>query len=572
MALERIIEVAAGRQPADLLLANGQVVNVLSNEIYPGDVAIAGGRIAGIGKYEANEVVDLKGQYVCPGFIDSHVHIESSMLSVPEFARLVVTRGTTAVVTDPHELANVLGAEGIRFMLSSSKYCPIHVYVMLSSCVPASHLESAGAELTAIDLLPLLSDEWVLGLGEVMNYPGVVANDPEVVGKIRIAGDAKIDGHAPGLTGRALSAYAAAGIQTDHECTTVEEARERLRLGMMVMIRQGSPARNLDDLITLVTPANASRFLFCTDDKDAVDLAEEGHIDCMVRDAIAAGLDPPIAVRIASHNAACHFGLHQVGAVAPGCHAALAVLEDLQGCRVTRVYQAGRLVAQDGECIYETPQQRRQPIIRSTINVPWLEQEDFRVSCGTNGESRVHVIEVIEDQINTGRSIEQMPTRDGEVLADPSRDVAKVAVIERHQASGNIGLGFVRGFGLTRGAIASSHAHDAHNLIVAGTNDEDIYAAAVQLVRIRGGLAVAAEGKILADCPLPIAGLMSDQPSAELRRQLCEVREAARKIGCKIRRPFMALSFLSLSVIGSLRVTDQGLIDVDSFKRLDVLV
>jgi len=570
---EGIIEVAAGRRPADLLLANGYVVNVLSDEVYPADVAIADGRIAGLGKYEARQVVDLKGQYVCPGFIDAHVHIESSMLSVPEFARVVVARGTTAVITDPHELANVLGAEGIRFVLSSSKYCPIHVYVMLSSCVPASHLESSGAELTAVDLLPMLSDEWVLGVAEVMNFPGVVANEPEVVDKIRIAGQTHIDGHAPGLTGRALTAYAASGIQTDHECTTAEEAREKLRLGMMVMIREGSTARNLDALLPLVSPATVDRFMFVTDDKDVDDLLEEGHVDCMVRRAIAAGLDPPMAVRMATYNAARHYGLRQVGAVCPGYHAALTVLEDLKSCRVTQVYQSGELVARDGQCLYEPPVQRRASVLRSTINVPWIELPNFRVPCdgpSADGFARVHVIEMIENQINTGRSVEPLPVRDGAIEADAARDIAKVAVIERHQASGNIGLGFVRGLGLRRGALASSVAHDAHNLIVSGTNDADMFTAAVHVVRMRGGLCTVADGRVLAECPLPIAGLMSDRPAAELREQLRGVCAAAADLGCKLRRPFMALSFLSLSVIGSLKVTDQGLIDVDRFERIGV--
>ncbi|MFQ5491515.1 MAG: amidohydrolase family protein, partial [Phycisphaerae bacterium] len=325
MELESLIDVAAGRAPADLLLANGQVVNVLTHEIYPADVAIFGGRIAGIGKYDAREVVDVGGQYITPGFIDAHVHIESSMLSVPEFANIVAARGTTAVITDPHELANVLGTEGIRFVLASSKYCPIYVYVMLSSCVPASHLESGGAELNAVDLLPLLSDKWVLGLAEVMNYPGVVANDEEVVDKLRIAESFNIDGHAPGLSGRDLVAYVASGIQTDHECTSLEEAQEKLRLGLSIMIREGSPARNLDALMPLITPANADRLMFCVDDKDVDDLMEQGHIDCMVRRAIAAGVDPPLAIRLASYNAAKHFGLRQQGAICPGYAASVNV-------------------------------------------------------------------------------------------------------------------------------------------------------------------------------------------------------------------------------------------------------
>lgn len=571
MQLEKLIDVAAGRKPADLLLANGNVVNVLTNEVYPADVALSQGRIAGIGSYDAEEVVDLKGHYICPGFIDSHVHIESSMLSVPEFAAQVAARGTTAVITDPHELANVLGTEGIRFVLAASKYCPIHVYVMLSSCVPASHLESNGAELNAIDLLPLLTDEWVLGLAEVMNFPGVIHNEPEVVQKLRIAGDYNIDGHAPALTGRDLVAYVASGVQTDHEATSAEEAAEKLRLGMTIMIREGSAARDLDALLPLVTPSTADRFLFCTDDKDAADLAEEGHIDFMVRRVIASGIDPPLAVRIASYNAARHYGLRRVGAICPGYHAALTVLEDLESCRVSRVYQAGRLVALDGECVYKPPVERRQPILRSTVNVPWLERDHFRVSCNGQASARVHVIDVVEHRLDTGRFVEEIPAEDGNVVSDPDRDVIKVAVIERHQASGNIGLGFVRGFGIRNGAIAATVAHDAHNLIVAGTSDEDIYEAAVRLVKIRGGLCVTSGGKVLAECPLPIAGLMSNAPAAELREQLAAVRSAAAEIGCRMRRPFMALSFLSLSVIGSLKVTDQGLIDVDRRQPISVL-
>ena len=572
MELEQLIDVSAGRKPADLVLANGQVVNVLSNEIYKADVAICEGRIAGIGSgYEARETVDLKGQYLCPGFIDSHVHIESSMMSVAEFAKAVVARGTTAVIADPHELANVLGSEGIRFVLSSSKYCPIHVYVMLSSCVPASHLEAGGAELTAVDLLPLLSDEWVLGVGEVMNCPGVIANHPDMVDKLRIAGQYNIDGHAPGLTGTDLVTYAAAGIQTDHECTTVEEALEKLRLGMMIMIRQGSAARNLDALVVMIKPDIADRFMFCTDDKDVSEMLAEGHIDCMVQRAVAAGVDPPIAVRIASYNVARHFNLHRVGAICPGYHAALTVLENFDTCRVTQVYQGGRLVAEDGRCVYDTPASRHKPVLRSTINVPWLEPGHFRIDAGSNGSRRVHVIEMIEDQLQTDRCVEEVRAVDGNLVADPKRDLAKLAVVERHQASGNIGLGFVRGLGLARGAIASSIAHDAHNLIIAGTNDQDIYTAAVRLVKLRGGLCVARGGEILADCPLPIAGLISELPAEELCRELELLQEAAMEIGCKPRRPFMALSFLSLSVIGKLRLTDKGLIDVDAFEVIDLV-
>ena len=568
--LEQMIDVAAERLPADLVLKGGRIVNVLSDEIYEADVAIVGDRIAALGSYRGREVVDLAGRYVCPGFIDGHVHIESSMLNVPEFARVVCTRGTTAVVADPHEIANVMGTEGIRFILSASKYVPIHVYATLSSCVPASQWESSGAELTAIDLLPLLSDPWVVGLAEMMNFPGVLAKNEEVLNKLKIAGRRVIDGHAPGLSGPALNAYVASGVRSDHECTTLEEAREKLRLGMHVMIREGSAARNLEALLPLVTPATVDRFIFVTDDKDVDDLMEEGHIDYMVRRAIELGVAPAHAIRMSSFNAARYFGIDGLGAIAPGYQASIAVLDDLRSCRVSRVYHAGKLVALDGVCVDASPKPARTPVLRSTINVHSVEPSQFVISARGSGLARVHVIEVTEGQIHTGRSVAEIAIHDSAIPADPSQDIAKVAVIERHQASGNVGLGFVRGLGLTAGAIASSVAHDSHNIVVVGTNDSDMYEAVVHLVKLRGGLCAVRDGTVLADVPLPIAGLMSDAPAGELSRQLKALHAAAASLKIRLRRPFMAMSFLSLSVIGTLRVTDQGLIDVERFQKIHV--
>ncbi len=570
MDLETRIDIAAGRRPADLVLKNGRIVNVVSCEIHEGDVAIAGDQIVGIGQYDGRETVDLAGGYVCPGFIDGHVHIESSMLSVPEFAKVVVAHGTTAVVTDPHEIANVMGAEGIRFMLSSSKYCPIHVYFMASSCVPASRFESAGGELSALDLEPLLSDRWVLGLAEMMNYPGVVNNDPECLDKLRLATGRPIDGHAPGLTGRDLCAYVAAGITTDHECTTADEAREKLRAGMMIMIREGSQARNLDALLPLVTPETLDRFMFVTDDKDVDDLLAEGQIDHMIRRSIASGLDPIHAIKLATLNAARHFGLGHLGAVAPGRMASLTILDDLEQCRVTRVYHAGRLVYAEGHTIDLDENVRRPQMLRSSINVHWLEPEHFAIPVPHDGVYKVNVIEVLEDRIDTRRIVESVRADGGQLHADPKRDLCKLAVIERHQASGNIGRGFVRGFGFSTGAIASSVSHDSHNLIVAGTNDHDMYVAAVHIVKIRGGFCVVKNGKVLADVPLTIAGLMSTETAETLSRQLRALHEAAEALDGRLRRPFMALSFLSLSVIGEIKLTDQGLIDVERFEMIDL--
>jgi adenine deaminase len=571
MDLKTRIDVAAGRKPADLVLKNGRIVNVLSGEIHEGDVAIAGDRIVGIGPYDGSETLDLEGRYVCPGFIDGHVHIESSMLSVPEFAKVVATHGTTAVVTDPHEIANVMGAEGMRYMLASSKYCPIHVYFMASASVPASQFETAGGELRALDLHPFLSERWVLGLAELMDYRGVIAGDTECLDKIRLTDNQPIDGHAPGLTGRELCAYAAAGINSEHECTTLEEAREKLRLGMTIMIREGSQARNLDALLPLVQPDTLDRFMFVTDDKDVDDLLAEGHLDHLIRRAVRAGFNPIHAVKMVTLNPARHFGLHQLGAIAPDRLASIAILDDLEQCRVSRVYTAGKLVARDGEVLEPEEIVRRPRMLRGSINVHWIEPEHFVIPAPHDGRFDVHVIEVREGRIDTRRSLEPLRAAGGQLHADPERDLCKLAVLERHQASGNVGLGFVRGFGFSGGAIAASVSHDSHNLIVAGTNDLDMYTAAVHIVKIHGGFCVVRDGHVLADVPLPIAGLMSTVDAPTLSRQLRALHEAAQTLNGKLRRPFMALSFLSLSVIGELKLTDQGLVDVDRFELIDLV-
>lgn len=571
--LKRHIDVAAGRAPADLALRNARIVNVLSCEILEGDIAIVDDRIVGVGAYRGRENVDLRGRHVCPGFIDGHVHIESSLLSVPEFARLVSVHGTTAVIADPHEIANVMGAEGIRFMLGSSKYCPIYVYAMISSCVPASRFESAGAELSAEDIEPLLADRWVLGLAEMMNYPGVVAGDEECLRKIALSAPRPVDGHCPGLGGGALCAYVASGIQSDHECVTLEEAREKLRAGLHIMIREGSQAKNLDALLPLVTPDTLDRFSFVTDDKDVEDLLAEGHIDHLVRRAVAAGMNPIHAIKLATINTARLFGLRDQGAVAPGRLANLAVLDDLEACRVAQTYHAGRLVSEDGATLDPDASRRKPHVLRSTMNVHWIEPDHFAIRVDSAApECDVNVIEALENRIDTRRAVERMPRRDGQLHADPDRDLAKMVVIERHQASGNMGRAFVRGFGLRAGAIASTVAHDSHNLVVIGVNDRDMYAAAVHLAKLRGGFCAVRDGKVLADVALPIAGLMSDADAETLNQQLRTLHAAAATLGAALRRPFMAMSFLTLSVIGSLKLTDQGLVDVDRFALIDLVL
>lgn len=571
MDLKTRIDIAAGRRPADLVLRGGTIVNVLSCELHEGDVAIAGDRIVGIGSYDGAEVVDVSGQYICPGFIDAHVHVESSMLSVPQFARVVSAHGTVATITDPHEIANVMGTEGIRYMLASSKHCPVHVYVMVSSCVPASQFESAGADLDAVDIAPLFGDKWVLGLAEMMNYPGVVGGDAACLDKIEASSDYVVDGHAPGLSGRDLCAYVASGVASDHECTTAAEAAEKLRQGLYIMIREGSQARNLEALLPLVSPATLDRFMFCTDDKDVSDLLREGQIDHMIRRAVALGMDPIHAVKLGSNTAAQYFGLRDLGAVSPGRLASLAIVDDLTQFQVRRVYHCGKLVAVDGESVDQPQASARKLTLRSSINVEWIEPHHFAIKAPVEGACPVHVIEVKEDRIDTERSVETMTPVDGRLCADPSRDLAKMAVIERHQASGKTGLGFVRGFGMTGGAIASTVGHDSHNIVVAGTNDADMLAAAVHLVKIRGGFCAVLDQDVLADVALPIGGLMSDVDAATLSEQLNHLHEKTAAIIETLRRPFMALSFLSLSVIGKLKLTDQGLVDVDRFELIDLV-
>jgi len=424
-------------------------------------------------------------------------------------------------------------------------------------------------------LAPFLSNPWVLGLAEMMNYPGVIGAQADVLDKIAICRERVIDGHAPAVTGPALTAYVAAGIMSDHECTGAEEAAEKLRHGLYIMIREGSQTRNLAALLPTVTAATADRFMFCTDDKDVRDLLEEGQIDYMVRTAIASGLDPILAVRLASYNTARYFGLRQVGAVLPGYRADLAVLEDLKSCRVTQTFHRGRLVAEGGQCVVERPAQQGRQALRSSVDVHWIEPKDFIVTAppGASAQSppKIHVMHVKENRIDTERSVEPAAVCDGHLVADASRDLAKLVVIERHRASGEIGRAFVSGFNLQRGAMASSVAHDAHNIIVVGMSDEDMMAAAVRLVKMRGGLVVAAGGSILAEVPLPVAGLVSDEPAEAVASKLRDICSAARQLGCQLEQPFMALSFLSLSVIGKLKLTNLGLIDVEQFRAISLV-
>lgn len=569
MDLRRTVAVARGETPADLLLENAQLINVMSGEIHPADIAISGPLVAGLGAgYGARESVDLGGRYVCPGFIDAHVHLETSMVLPREFARAVVSRGVTTVIADPHEIANVLGIDGIRFLLDDARRAPLTTYVNLPSCVPSSPLETTGATLEASDLAPLLAEPSVVGLAEVMNFPAVIRGEEHMLAKIEAFAGRRIDGHCPGLSGRDLNAYVAAGITSDHECTTVSEAREKLRLGMTVFLREGSVARNLKTLLSLVTTEAERRLCFCTDDRGPRDLLEEGSVDHLVRRSIAEGIDPIAAIRLATINAADHFGLRDRGAVSPGRRADLIVLSDLHELRVERVYKDGRLVARDGEMVLPTRPAEIPPAVRQTVHVR-AEDIDFRIPARGN---RVRVIEVVPDQILTRSTRADARTEAGAAVADPARDLLKMAVVERHRGTGNVGLGFVSGFGLRRGALASTVAHDHHNLVVLGADDRSMKLAARAVVEAGGGQAVADPDRILAVLPLPIAGLMSDQPIEQVREGSAALLAAARALGSQLRDPFTTLSFLALPVVPSLKLTDVGLIDVEKFEVVPLFV
>ncbi len=567
--VKELIQAARHQIKCSLVLRNARVVNVYSGEVVKSDVAVYRDTIVGLGSgYRGEEEVDLNGLYLAPGFIDGHVHIESSMVEVPQFGRAVVPLGTTSVIADPHEIANVLGYEGIRYMMDASKYNPLSVFFMLSSCVPSSPLESAGSELRAFDIFPFLRERWVLGLGEMMNYPGVLNAEPDVLDKIKIVTDKRIDGHAPGLSGAELAAYIAAGVESDHECTTVEEAREKLALGMYIMIREGSGTKNLHDLLPLVTPDNERRCFFCTDDRHPDDILHEGHINFIIRSAIKAGLNPVTAVRMATLNTADYFGLRKLGGIGPGKLADMVVFDDFDSFHIHKVYKNGVLVAQDGVPVYEMLV-RKPAMLRSSVNIKWLEGEEFAIP--VTGR-RCRVIGVVPDQIVT-QLIELEPTVvDGQVVSDPERDLVRLYVLERHRASGNIGKGLMTGFGLKRGAIASSIGHDSHNIIAAGISDLDIMKAVTTINKMGGGIAVVDNGTVLESLELPIAGLMSNKPIEFVSSRTRDLISACRALGIQLKDPLMTLSFMALPVIPRLKLTDRGLVDVEKFAHVDLFI
>lgn len=567
------LAVARGDAPADLAIDNARVVNVFTRRVEHTSVAVHAGRIAALAPdIKARHRLDADGAFAIPGLIDAHMHVESTMLMPSEFARLAVTRGTTAAVLDPHEIANVLGLPGVRMLMEDAVGAPIHPLWMASSCVPASHMETSGATLGLEEVNQLLADPRVLGLAEMMNFPGVVNANPEVLAKIT-AGLARgrVDGHAPGLRARALQAYVAAGVSSDHECFTREEAEEKVALGMQVYIREGSAARNLEALLPAVTPATLHRFCFCTDDRHPGDLVTEGHIDHVVRRAVALGMDPIDAVVIATINAADHYRRPDLGAIAPGRLADIVITDDLAQLQPRTVLFQGEIVARDGEFIGEP---RSDPAHRAAGRVVLPDgfcAESLAIPA-SSASPRIRVIGMDPHQLITESLELKAGVDNARLVADPTRDILKLAVIERHGRTGAIGLGFIQGFKLPRGALASTIGHDSHNLAVVGANDRDMALAARAVADADGGQAVAADGQVLAVLPLPIAGLISPEPAAAVVAQQRALLDAAHTLGCPIHDPFMPLSFMPLVVIPHLKLSDRGLVDVDRFDFVPLVV
>ena len=564
--MSNIINVARGFEKADLVIKNANIVNVLSEEIHKADIAIKDGIIAGIGEnYSGEKEIDIQGAYVTPSFIDGHVHLESTMMLPSEFAKVALPAGTTTVIIDPHEISNVLGLHGISFMHEAVKNLPLDVYTMLPSCVPATPFETSGFDLNSYDLSLLIDKPWVLGLAEMMNFPGVLNQDNNVMAKLELAKSRGkcIDGHAPYLHGKDLCAYIASGVKSDHECTTPDEA-EKLRLGMYVMVREGTAAKDLDALMPVLKTCNTRKCIFVTDDRHPADLKE--HINGMVRRAVEAGVDPVKAIQIASLNTAEYFGLKNLGAIAPGYKADLLILPDLKTFKPDLVIKNGVVAAENGKLIAELPENEALAV-RNSVNVRWITPEDFRIEA--NG-SKVTALEVIPHQLITKSVVSEVKIEDGNAVSNIDNDTLKICVIERHRATGNIGKGFVKGFNLKCGAIASTVAHDSHNMIVIGTNDADMYAAAVALIKCKGGKVVVKDGEVISELPLPIAGLMSDRNFDYVVNKCEELNKTAHSIGCRIEDPFMTMGFLSLPVIPELKVTDKGVFDTNKFDFIDI--
>lgn len=574
--LREQVAAATGSKKAELVLKNAQIVNVFTQSVETGDIAIEGGYIVGIGNYEGITEKDLGGAYVCPGFLDGHIHIESSMTSPGEFERAVVPHGTIAVITDPHEIANVAGTAGIRFMMQSAQKLDLDVYFMLPSCVPATDLDESGAELLARDLEPFYADEKVLGLAEMMNAFGVTHGDKGCFEKLVQARSLKkaIDGHAPALSGKELNAYVTAGIRSDHECSDFEEAKEKFARGQWIMIRQGTAAKNLKALMGMFEDPYYQRCLLVTDDKHPGDLIRIGHIDAIIREAVSMGADPIRAIRMGTLNAAAYFGLHDMGAVAPGYKADLAVFDDLRTLNVKQVYKGGKLVAENGKMLHQKEKNTdwsteiKERVFHSFHRVPiTVEELQLKETTGTHQR----VIDMVAHELITKERIEEWKELPGVAPGvDISRDIVKLAAIERHKNTGHVGLGFLGKYGLKKGAVATSIGHDSHNLVIAGVTDEDMVLAGNRVIENGGGLAIALDGKVLADLPLPTGGLMADEPVEVVDEKLEHMKKLSVELGISEDiDAFMTLAFISLPVIPKLRLNTYGVIDVEKHQVVE---
>lgn len=564
---QKLVKMARGIKKADLVLKNCFIVNVFTGKIDKGDIALSDGIILGIGDYEGIKEVDYTGFHVVPGLIDGHVHIESSLMTPPGFAKAVMPKGTTTVIADPHEIANVCGLDGISYMLNASKNCPLDVYVMLPSCVPSTDFENAGAVLDAKDLETLMNETKVLGLGEMMNYPGVFLGNKGVHDKLLAFENRTIDGHAPGVTGKDLNSYILSGVETDHECVNYKELEEKVSKGMYIHLREGSATRNVAELCRGITANNSRRLMFCTDDKHPTDIVNEGHINYNIRLAIENGISPVTAVQMATINGATCYGLKHIGAIAPGYKADLVILEDLDTFCVKDVYKNGVLVAENGLATFEQIKYEDERVL-GTIHLKDKQEIDLKLSLNSE---YVKVIGLKEDSIITKKVIRKVDVINGSFSNNPKVDILKLAVIERHKQTGNIGLGLVEGFGLLGGAIGLTIAHDSHNMIVIGDNDKDMEACVKHLAEISGGICIVRKGQIASSLQLEVGGIMTDAPLEEVTRKLSELEVIAREMGVpRGVDPFMTLAFLALPVIPELKVTDIGLFDANEFKFVEV--
>ena len=568
--LKKLILTASGARKADTVIKNCKVVNVFSGKIIEGDIALCGDQIAGVGEYEGEVEIDAEGRYAAPGFIDSHIHIESSYLSPEELGMLLVPHGGTTIIADPHEIVNVLGIPGLDYMMKAAENTKLDIKYMLPSCVPATPFEHAGAVIDAEDMEdPILRDN-ILGLGEFMNFPGVVNADDATLDKLMVAKDAGklIDGHSPGITGKALNAYCAARIRADHECDTIQDFEERLDNGMYVMLRQGSACKNLKSLLPAVTPENSRRVIFCSDDRQPKTILEEGHLDNHLRLCVEEGVDPITAIRMATLNAAECFGLDDRGAIAPGYRADIVLLDDLKDFKAEKVWVTGELTADQGKYLPEVIKEDITPVM-SSVHLKDFSAEKFKMNLKGN---RVHTIEIQPGGVVTKKSVDEIQVKDGEFVFDPGQDIVKVAVVERHQLTGNVACGFLKGYGIKEGAVALSVAHDSHNIIVVGVSDEEMAFAAEALKEQSGGVVLVKDGKVIESMPMPIAGLMSDQSAEWVDAKLTALHEKAYEVlGVNDDvEPVMTLCFMSLAVIPELKLTDEGLFDVTKFAFIDV--